>query len=113
MCGDAIVIIRGEVNSIPECFASHKILPLRRDVISVRKSLWRKFLMAVFRTIANSVATVLRCIPLTHVHYVSIDYFSVSLVVILRWPTTVTAKGNRLRQKQIQCYIFTQRSTPI
>ena len=50
---------------------------------------------ALFRTIANSVATVLRNIPLTYVHYVSMDYFSVSLVGVLQWPTTVTAKANR------------------
>ena len=54
--------------------------------------------MAAFRTITNSVATVLRNFPLTYVHYVSIDYFSVSLVGILWWPTTVTAKANRSRQ---------------
>ena len=58
--------------------------------------------MAAFRTITNSVATVLRNISLTYVHYVSIDYFSVSLVGILRWLTTVTAKANRSRQKKIQ-----------
>ena len=74
---------RGGVNSIPECFANHKILPLRRDVISVRKSPWREFLMAAFRTITNSVTTVLRYIPLTYVHYVSNEYFAVSLVGIL------------------------------
>ena len=51
--------------------------------------------MAAFQTITNSVATVLRDIPLTYVHYVSMDYFSVSLVGILRWSTTVTAKANR------------------
>ena len=73
---------------------------------------------ALFRTIANSVATVLRNIPLTYVHYVSMDYFS----------ATVTAKANCSRQfahgkskfthrksksthgksKSTQCYIFTQ-----
>ena len=62
--------------------------------------------MAAFRTITNSVATVLRNIPLTYVHYVSIDYFSVSLVGILRWPTTVMAKeiahGNSLTAKAKQ-----------
>ena len=57
--------------------------------------------MAAFRTITNSVATVLRNISLTYVHYVSIDYFSVSLVGILRWLTNVTAKANRSRQKKI------------
>ena len=57
--------------------------------------------MVAFQTITNSVATVLRNIPLTKVHYVSIDYFSVSLVGILRWPRTVTTKANRSRQRQI------------
>ena len=58
--------------------------------------------MAVFRTITNSVATVLHNIPLTYVHYVSMDYFSVSLVGILRLPTTVTAKANLLTAKANQ-----------
>ena len=62
------------MNSIPDCFANYKILPLRRDVISVGKSPWRKFLMVTFETITNSVATVLCKIPLTYDHYVSIDY---------------------------------------
>ena len=87
---------REGVNSVPECLANHKILPLRRDVISIRKSPRREFLMVAFRTITNSVATVLRDIPLTYVLYVSIYYFFVSLVGILRWPTTVTVKENKL-----------------
>ena len=94
------------MNSIPECFANLKILALRRDVISVCKSPWREFLIAAFRTITNSVATVLRHVPLTCVHYVSIDYFSESLVGILRWPTTLHDKSKSLTvirslQKQI------------
>ena len=56
--------------------------------------------MVAFQTITNSVATVLRNVPLTYVHYVSIDYFSVSLVGILRWPRTVTTKANRSRQSR-------------
>ena len=53
--------------------------------------------MAAFRTITNSVATVLRNIPLTYVRYVSIDYFSVSLVGIqkLNIPLFRTASGQR------------------
>ena len=57
--------------------------------------------MAAFRTITNSVATILRNIHLTYVHYVLIDYFSVFLAGILQWPTIVTAKENHSRQKQI------------
>ena len=104
------------MNSIPDCFVN-KILPLWRDVISVRKSPMREFLMAAFQTITNSVATVLNYFPLTYVHYVSMEYFSVSLVGILRWSTTVTAKGNRSQQKAnsltAKANIFTQRSTAI
>ena len=105
--------IRGGLNSIPECFANHKILPLRPDVISVRKSPWREFLMAAFQTITNNVATVLRNIPLTYVHCFNGLFFC-----IFGWYSTVvynchgksislTAKANSLKAK------VTQRSTPI
>ena len=52
-----------------------------------------------FQTITNSVATVLCNIPLTYVHYVSIDYFFESLVGIYG--------GLQLsRQKQINSMLY-------